>query len=382
MEKTTVAIIGGGVLGVGMLRDLSMRGVKAILIEEHDLGFGASSGYPGLLHSGGRYALHDPATAKVCAGENAIIRKIGRHCVQETAGYFIRLPEDDPGYEEKWVTACKATGIPLAEASLKDAHRLEPNLTVRAAAVYKLPDAAIDVFRLCRQNALSAQKYGGHALPFTAVTGIVHTNAHVQGLRIRNNLTGQFDTVCCDFIINAAGVWGGKVARLAGISLDITLTRRTLIYINHRLTNRIINRLHQPAPGDTFVPYDSMTILGTAYSPAEKPADFVPTTEEVVDLINTGEVLFEKLPYYPILRTCTEIRPRYRAAPGAAARETHRDFVMVDHSQEGLHGFASVIGGKLTTYRLLAEKITDFICGKLSIKSPCRTAQEPIIDIP
>ena len=382
MKRTTVIIIGGGMIGVGILRDLSLRGVKAILIAEHDLGFGASSGYPGLLHSGGRYAVHEPGTAKECAEENAVLRKIGRHCIEENAGYFIRLPEDDPCYEKIWVKACKAAGIPLVEASVEDAHRLEPNLTARTEAIYKLPDAAVDVFRLCRQNVLSAQKHGGHLLTFTEVIGIEHTNTHVDGVRIRNNLTGQIDTICCDFIINAAGAWGEKVARLAGISLSVMLARRTLIYINHRFTDRIINRLRQPAPGDTFVPYDSMTILGTAYSPAEKQDDFLPTTEEIVALINTGKVLFEDLPYYHIFRTYTEIRPLYRANPGAAGRENPRNFELIDHSRDGLHGFASIIGGKLTTYRLLAEKIADYICGKLSIQATCRTAEEPIIDVP
>ncbi|MDR7867417.1 MAG: FAD-dependent oxidoreductase [Sporomusaceae bacterium] len=382
MKRTTVVIIGGGAIGVGILRDLSLRGVKAILIAEHDLGFGASSGYPGLLHSGGRYAVHDPGSAKECAAENAVLRKIGRHCIEENAGYFIRLPEDDPSYEGIWVKACKAAGIPVAEARLEDAHRLEPNLTARAEAIYKLPDASVDVFRLCRQNVLSAQKHGGHLLTFSEVTAIERTDTQVDGVRIRNSLTGQIDTICCDYIINAAGAWGGKVARLAGITLSVTLARRTLIYINHRFTNRIINRLHRPAPGDTFVPYDSMTILGTAYSPAEKPDDFVPTTEEVVALINTGKVLFEDLPYYHIFRTCTEIRPQYRAEPGVEAGDRPCKFELIDHSRDGLHGFASVIGGKLTTYRLLAEKIADFICEKLSIRSTCQTSEEPIIDVP
>ena len=108
MEKTTAVIIGGGATGVGILRDLSMRGVAAILLEQRDLAYGASSRFHGLLHSGGRYAVKDPEAARECAVENAVLRKIGRHCVESTTGYFVRLPEDDPAYEPKWVIACQA----------------------------------------------------------------------------------------------------------------------------------------------------------------------------------------------------------------------------------------------------------------------------------
>ena len=132
MEKTTAVIIGGGATGVGILRDLSMRGVAAILLEQRDLAYGASSRFHGLLHSGGRYAVKDPEAARECAVENAVLRKIGRHCVESTTGYFVRLPEDDPAYEVKWVTACQAAGIPVLQVSLAEAHCLESHLTVRA----------------------------------------------------------------------------------------------------------------------------------------------------------------------------------------------------------------------------------------------------------
>ena len=112
MEKTTAVIIGGGATGVGILRDLSMRGVAAVLLEQRDLAYGASSRFHGLLHSGGRYAVKDAEAARECAVENAVLRKIGRHCVDSTTGYFVPLPENDPAYDTKWEVASKAAGIP------------------------------------------------------------------------------------------------------------------------------------------------------------------------------------------------------------------------------------------------------------------------------
>ena len=111
MEKATVIVIGGGATGVGILRDLAMRGVDVLLIEKCDLVNGASSRYHGLLHSGGRYAVKDQEAARECIIENRILRKIGRSCVEPVGGMFVRLRSDDPDYEEAWVKGCAESGI-------------------------------------------------------------------------------------------------------------------------------------------------------------------------------------------------------------------------------------------------------------------------------
>ena len=380
MEKSVAVVIGGGATGVGILRDLSMRGIDAILLEQRDLAFGASSRFHGLLHSGGRYAVKDPAAARECAEENEILRKIGRHCVEETEGYFVRLPEDDSSYEAKWVTACDTAGIPVTQVSLAEAHRLESHLSSNVEAVYRVPDAAVDGFRLCRQNVLSAKKYGGRVRTYTEVIGIKYENNQVTGVQIRNTITGQMDFIQCEYIINAAGSWVGKVAELAGISIHVIPDKGTLIAFNHRFTDRIINRLRPPSNGDIFVPHGSVTLLGTTSSTALKPDDFAPTTNEVLELINEGKALFEELPQYRLLRAYTGTRPLFCSDPSADGREISRNFVILDHSQDGLRGFVSIVGGKLTTYRLMAEKITDFVCKQLSVKVACRTAEEALVD--
>ena len=161
MEKATVVVIGGGATGVGILRDLAMRGVDVLLLEQRDMVYGTSSRYHGLLHSGGRYAVKDAEAGKECIEENMILRKIGKHCVESTEGFFVRLPEDDESFEGKWVEACRNVGIPTIQISPEEAWRLEPNLTRRAKSVYRVPDAAIDGFRMAWQNVASARKYGG-----------------------------------------------------------------------------------------------------------------------------------------------------------------------------------------------------------------------------
>ena len=110
MKETTVIIIGGGATGIGILRDLSMRGVPALLLEQGGLAHGTSSRFHGLLHSGARYAVSDSESARECIEENMILRRIGKQSVEETEGFFVRTKLDDPAFEPGWVEACARAG--------------------------------------------------------------------------------------------------------------------------------------------------------------------------------------------------------------------------------------------------------------------------------
>lgn len=90
-----VIIIGGGATGAGIARDCALRGLSVTLLERHDIATGATGRNHGLLHSGARYAVTDPESARECIAENQILRRIARHCIEPTNGLFITLPEDD-----------------------------------------------------------------------------------------------------------------------------------------------------------------------------------------------------------------------------------------------------------------------------------------------
>ena len=107
-QRTTydIIVIGGGITGAGIARDCALRGLKVLLVEKFDMTNGATGRNHGLLHSGARYAVTDNESATECIQENMILRKIARHCVEETDGLFITLPEDDLSYQKTFVTAC------------------------------------------------------------------------------------------------------------------------------------------------------------------------------------------------------------------------------------------------------------------------------------
>lgn len=378
MQHVSVIIIGGGATGIGTLRDLSMRGISALLLEQGGLAHGTSSRFHGLLHSGARYAVKDLEAAAECIEENAILRRIGRHCVEVTEGFFVLTPEDDPGYVAPWLTACAKAGIAAEEVEVEEARRLEPALSPRAAAVYRVPDSSVDGFRLVWHNGFSAKRHGGRILTYHLVTGIATAGGKVTGVTVYDTLKKESFTIACDFVVNASGPWAGEIAHLAGLSVDITPDRGTLLVFNHRFTSRVINRLHTSSDGDIFVPHGSVTILGTTSKKARNPADTTPTVEEVQRLLTLGEPLFPEVRSYRILRAFAGNRPLYTPPDSGDGRGASRNFVIVDHEAEGLSGFASIFGGKLTTYRLMAEKISDLAAAKLGVSTPCRTALEPL----
>lgn len=379
MLKTEVVIIGGGATGAGILRDLCLRGVKAILVERGDLGCGTSSRFHGLLHSGARYAVKDRNAAVECIEENQILRKIAAPCVEPISSIFIRTPEDDPDYEDGWVKACAAAGISAEPLTIAQALALEPNLSPKIQSAYLCPGAAIDGFRLLWHIFDNAQKLGGNVLTYTNVISIDSSNGKIEGVTVQNKFTGEKFKIACDYLINATGPWCAQVAGLAGIKINIKPSKGTLIAFNHRISTNVIHRLHKPADADIFVPHGTVTILGTTSMDAE-PDDNTTTQEEVRAMMEIGKATFENLESYRILRVFAGCRPLYAGDDSAASgRNVSRDFVALDHGpRDGLQNFMSVCGGKFTTHRQMAEKVCNLVCPVLGNNKPCVTARIPL----
>src|SRR5690606_33831743 len=126
MLETDVLIIGGGATGGGIAWDLALRGVRVMLAEMGDLATGTSGRYHGLLHSGGRYAVRDGESARECIEENRIVRRVAPEAIEDTGGYFVLCPDDDPAYVEQWLRGCAAAGIETRHVPLSEALKREP----------------------------------------------------------------------------------------------------------------------------------------------------------------------------------------------------------------------------------------------------------------
>lgn len=381
MLSADVIIIGGGATGAGILRDLSMRGIKAILIERGDLGCGTSSRFHGLLHSGGRYAVKDRNAAIECIKENEILRKIGKHCVEPISSIFIRTPQDDESYEGIWLDACKNAGISAKPLALNKLFEIEPNVSTKVQSAYVCPGAAIDSFRMLWQIFDSAKNYGGRVLTYSEVIGIDVENGRVKGVQVYDKTTKESYKIACNFLISATGPWTAKVAKLCGIDINVKPSKGTLIAFNHRICTNVIHRLHKPSDADIFVPHGSVTILGTTSIDSD-PDDNTTSQEEVEAMMQIGRATFENLDKYRILRVFAGCRPLY-VPPGvdSSGRNASRDFAAIDHEViDGVKGFMSVCGGKFTTFRLMAQKVSDIVCQKLGVNVACSTHEVPLVE--
>ena len=372
-----VIIIGGGITGAGTARDCAMRGLSVLLVERYDFTNGATGRNHGLLHSGARYAVTDSESASECIKENMTLRKIARHCVDETDGLFITLPEDDLNYQATFVEACHKAGIRADVIDPAQARELEPAVNPTLTGAVRVPDASIDPFRLTIANVVDARLHGAQLLNYHEVTGLIINQDRVEGVKLRNNHTGQQLEVHSSLVINAAGIWGMLIAQMAGVKVNMFPAKGALLIFGHRVNNMVINRCRKPANADILVPDDTVCVIGTTSDrvPIEECDHMRVTDEEVQVLITEGEKLAPALASTRILRAYAGVRPLVASDNDPSGRSISRGIVCLDHeTRDGLAGFITITGGKMMTYRMMAEVATNLACKKLHIGKPCTTA--------
>ena len=381
-NKYDVIVIGGGITGAGTARDCAMRGLSVLLIERFDFAQGATGRNHGLLHSGARYAVTDQESATECIQENMILRKIASHCVDETDGLFITLPEDDLAYQATFVESCQRAGIRADIIDPQEAKILEPAVNPSLIGAVRIPDASIDPFRLTVANVVDARIHGADVITYHEVTELIIDQTRVVGVKMRDQYTGEIREVYADLTINAAGIWGMLVAKMAGITVNMFPAKGALLIFGHRVNNMVINRCRKPANADILVPDDNVCVIGTTSDrvPIETCDDMRVTDEEVEVLLTEGAQLAPALATTRILRAYAGVRPLVASDHDPSGRSISRGIVTLDHAtRDGLEGFVTITGGKMMTYRLMAEMVTDLVCKKLGVNKACETATKEIV---
>lgn len=382
MEKTyDVIIIGGGATGAGIARDCSLRDVRSLLLERSDISTGATGRNHGLLHSGARYAVTDHESAVECIRENMILRKIAAHCVEETDGLFISLPEDGLEYQSVFVEACRKAGIRADIIDPAEARRLEPSVNPALVGAVRVPDGAVDPFRLTSSNILDAKAHGAEIRTYTEVRELLREQDRIVGVKAYDHRAHCEVTFRAQVVINAGGIWGHGIAAKAGITVNMLPAKGALLIFGHRVNNMVLNRCRKPADADILVPGDTISLIGTTSSkiPYDQIDNMIITPDEVDILLREGEKLAPQLAQTRILRAYAGVRPLVASDDDPSGRTVSRGIVLLDHAQrDGLEGFITITGGKLMTYRLMAEWATDLVCKKLGIDAVCRTAEIPL----
>ncbi|MCC7357969.1 MAG: anaerobic glycerol-3-phosphate dehydrogenase subunit A [Anaerolineales bacterium] len=380
--STEILVIGGGATGLGAAWDAALRGYKTLLVEKGDLTHGTSGRYHGLLHSGARYVVRDPQSAADCAKENGRLRRLMPSAIEDTGGYFVALDEDPPGYVEPFVKGCAAAGIAAAEVSPAEARRAEPLLTDRLARAFHVPDAACDSFDAAHLVSNGITAAGGEVWLRHRLARLLVEGGRVVGAELERASDGERRTVLADLVLNCAGAWAGQVAARAGCEVRVTAGKGTMVAMNYRLVNRVLNRLKPPSDGDILVPVGTVAVIGTTDIKVENPDQYAIEPWEIELLMAEGAKLLPRFREFRALRAWAGVRPLYdasKAGQPAESRLLTRAHAVLDHAaRDGVEGLISVVGGKFTTFRLMAEEAVDLAGVKLGTQRACATANTPL----
>ena len=374
-----VIVIGGGATGAGVARDSSRRGLRTLLLERHDIATGATGRNHGLLHSGARYAVTDRESAEECIRENMTLKKIASHCIEPTDGLFLTLPEDDINYQTNFVASCLAAGIDAQIIDPRQALQLEPSANPTIIGAVRVPDGSVDPFRLTASNIIDAKDHGAHILTYHEVIGLIRDKDTIIGVKTFDHKTKQTKDIYATIVVNAGGIWGQHISEYADLRVKMFPAKGALLIFGHRVNNMVLNRCRKPADADILVPGDTISLIGTTstHIPYDQIDNMNVTPEEVDILIREGEKLAPVLAQTRILRSYAGVRPLVASDDDPSGRNVSRGIVLLDHAErDGLEGFITITGGKLMTYRLMAEWATDLICKKLNNNTPCTTADQ------
>jgi glycerol-3-phosphate dehydrogenase len=385
-----IVVIGGGSTGVGIARDLSMRGLDVTLLEQGNLTHGTTGRMHGLLHSGGRYAVADQASATECIEENRVLRDIASHCVEMTGGLFVKRPEDTEEYFERKLEGCRECSIPAEVVSREEARAMEPHLAKDIDRAISVPDGAVDPFRLVVANAASAQEHGARIETHSTVTDLLVEAGEVVGVEVEHDsgsgkrvhgTAGARERIRADHVVNATGAWAGRLGEMAGVDIEVRPSKGVMTIMNVRQVDTVINRCRPKGDADIVVPHETTAILGTTDEEVDDPADYPEKQWEVDLMIDSLSELVPVLAEARTIRSFWGVRPLYEPPEVGSDDPTDitRDYFLLDHDErDALPGMTSIVGGKFTTYRMMGEEISDHICAKFGIEADCQTAEVPL----
>lgn len=365
-----------------------MRGLSVALFERNDLAFGASGNSSGMIHGGPRYLPSDPHVTEESCRDSGHIQAIAPHLLFRIP--FI-MPIEGHGRRAKvWRTLFDAffdaydryqplkRGKPHANLSPDEIQKLEPGIVGDIVGGMTFDEWGIDGARLCAANAVDAIERGAKVYVGTTVEHIERREdtGEVIGVRYRDRVTGSLGHLRTSVVVNATGAWAPITASLGGLPPERARVRPGKgihVIFDRRLTNYgILSRTIDNR--QIFVePWENMSVVGTTDDDFYGDLDEVrATSEEVRYLVQGIARVFPQIRAARIIGTTAGVRPTlYKYGPSEDALS--RDHRVIDHSPHGAPGLYSMIGGKLASFRLFAEEMTDVLAERFRLGARCAT---------
>ena len=379
-----VVVIGGGVTGAGIARDLSLRGLSVLLLEKGDWGAGTSGSSSWMIHGGPRYLEFDWDTTRLSCVDAGHIVTIARNLVYRVV-FLIPVMPHDRNNIERMETAMEVYDRfqPLKHAhphrrlTGKEALQAEPGLSPDVIAAVTMEEWGVDPHRLVYANVQDAVAHGARALNHTRVTELVKDGGKVLGVRYRT-ADGATSEARARAVVNATGPWSPELGAMAGVDIRLRPAKGIHIVYPHRISNFSISAESVDGRDLLMVAHAGFTLLGTTDDDFYGDLDSVDVLEDEVDYLLQGfERVFPRIRDYRPVRTTTGVRPtlfKWRKYED----ELSRRYEVIDHASQDADGFITIAGGKLSMYRLMAEETSDAVCRKLGHQVASTTASRPL----
>ena len=377
-----VLVIGGGITGAGVALDAASRGLSVALVERADFASGTSGRSSRLIHGGARYLRHgELGLVNEALRERRVLMRLAPHLVRPLP-FLVQLRHRLP-------RAAMRTGLALYDA-LAAGRSIAPHRSIGVEEVQRLAppvesphpglvywDCRTDDARLVIEIVRQAAAHGALLANRAGVEALLG-DGEVRGARVRDRTTGETLDVRARITVNATGIWAAGVHRLSGADPPRLRPSKGAHVVLDRTRFPIRSALVVPARGDALifmVPWGPRIVVGTtdtAYGGGLDDPSVDPDDTEVL-LRAAGRAFGADLGQDDVIASWAGIRPLLDTRVGAT-RDLSRRHVILEEPR----GLLTVTGGKLTTYRAMAEQVTDTACRSLGLGLRCRTRRIPL----
>jgi glycerol-3-phosphate dehydrogenase len=374
-DQFDVLVIGGGITGAGIARDAALRGLRVALVERRDFAVGTSSRSSKLIHGGVRYLQQgDVGLVMEAANERRVLRRLAPHLARPI--HMLVPAHSRPTYAKLSVglwTFDRMARV-LEDERYRMVNRdetlaLEPLLRPKdlyGAGLYF--EYLTDDARLVLDTLKSAAVLGAVVTNYSEVTGLAKDNGKLSAAMVKDSMTGGEFSVRAKVIVNAAGPWVDAVRLLEGEGETprLHLTKGIhLVLRRERLTvSRIVVMNTSDHRAVFVVPHGDVVYIGTTDTDYDgRYDDPWITAEDVAYLLDAANATFdvERLTESDVVGAWAGLRPLLHQEGKKPTEISRRDEIMV-----GPTGLISIAGGKLTTYRKMAERVVEMAVERLS----------------
>lgn len=365
-----------------------MRGLRTVLFEKEDFAYGTTSQSSRLIHGGLRYlGMYDFGLVREGLKEREVLLKIAPHLVKPLR-FLIPLYRQDLLERMKLKLGMILYDLLSYDKSLPSHQYIDRKKTVEMepALERSSPQGAFVYYdcqivlteRLCMENVISAQDHGATLLNHAKVLSL-GTQESLRTITVEDTLTNEIGEFHSKVILNLTGPWLDDVVRAVRRNRNaLSRTTKGIHIVTPKFTENAIAIFTSDQRLFFVIPWLGFSLIGSTDTDYTADIDSVRAERADIDYLEKEmQKSFPAVSCDKIIYTIAGARSLLRVE-GVRESAVTRRHVIYDHEPEGQEGLISVVGGKLTAYRNIAEDTVDKVCAKLNVSVKCTTACEKL----